>query len=312
MRILVAGGAGFVGSHVCQELLARGHHVICLDNLSTGAMENLSELDGRPDFQFILSDVAMAPTVDVDFILHLASPASPVDYERMPLETMSANSLGTWRLLDIAHETGAKLTFVSTSEVYGDPLVHPQPETYWGNVDPVGPRSSYDESKRFGEALIMSMRRTNGVRATIVRLFNTYGPRMRFNDGRVIPELLGNALAGRPLLLHGEGSQTRSFCYVSDLVTGLLLVGLDNGNDGEIFNIGNPYEITIRQLAEKIRDLIQPDLPIVSTDARLGDPARRRPDISKVRARYGWEPKVDLDEGLRATIASFTDVGVAV
>ena len=225
---------------------------------------------------------------------------------------MSANSLGTWRLLEIAHETGAKLTFVSTSEVYGDPLVHPQPETYWGNVDPVGPRSCYDESKRFGEALLMSMRRAHGVRATIVRVFNTYGPRMRFNDGRVIPELLGNALAGRPLVLHGDGSQTRSFCYVSDLVDGLLRVGLDDGNDGEIFNIGNPAEITIRQLAERIRDLVQPDLPIVSTDARPGDPARRRPDISKVRARYGWEPMVDLTVGLNLTIEALRRTGVTV
>jgi nucleoside-diphosphate-sugar epimerase len=304
MRILVAGGAGFVGSHVCEELLARGHTVLCLDNLSTGRRENVSELEGSPNFTFILSDVAQAPMVSADVILHLASPASPVDYERMPLETMSANSLGTWRLLDIARETGAKLTFVSTSEVYGDPLVHPQPETYWGNVDPVGPRSSYDESKRFGEALIMSMRRAHGVRATIVRVFNTYGPRMRFNDGRVIPELLGNAIAGRPLVLHGDGSQTRSFCYVSDLVEGLLAVALDHRNDGEIFNIGNPSEITIRHLAEQIRDLIQSDLAIVSTDARLGDPARRRPDISRIRGRYGWEPTVDLSDGLNLTIDS--------
>jgi nucleoside-diphosphate-sugar epimerase len=311
MRVLVAGGAGFVGSHVCAELLARGHHVFCLDDLSTGSIENLSTLDGRAGFEFILSDVAKAPVVNVDTILHLASPASPVDYERMPLETMSANSLGTWRLLDIALETGAKLTFVSTSEVYGDPLVHPQPETYWGNVDPVGPRSSYDESKRFGEALIMSMRRAKGVRATIVRVFNTYGPRMRFDDGRVIPELLGNALAGRPLVLHGEGSQTRSFCYVTDLVSGLLDVSLDQRNDGEIFNIGNPSEITIRQLAERIRDVVNPDLPIVSTDGRIGDPARRRPDISKIRARYGWEPTVDLDTGLRSTIAALVEVGAA-
>ncbi len=311
MRVLVAGGAGFVGSHVCHELVDRGHDVTCVDNLLTGSMDNIADLEGRPGFQFILSDVASAPTIEADFILHLASPASPVDYDRMPLETMSANSLGTWRLLDIAHETGAKLTFVSTSEVYGDPLVHPQPETYWGNVDPVGPRSSYDESKRFGEALLISMRRTNGVRATIVRLFNTYGPRMRFDDGRVIPELLGNAMAGRPLVLHGSGSQTRSFCYVSDLVRGLLLVGLDEDNEGEIFNIGNPSEITIRGLAERIRDLVQPDLAIVSTDARVGDPTRRCPDISKIQARYGWQPDVDLDEGLRATIAALDRIGAA-
>jgi nucleoside-diphosphate-sugar epimerase len=311
MRVLVAGGAGFLGSHVCHELIDRGHHVTCLDNLLTGSMDNIADLDGRPGFDFILSDVATAPTVDADFILHLASPASPVDYERAPLETLAANSIGTWRLLDIARETGAKLTFVSTSEVYGDPLVHPQPETYWGNVDPVGPRSQYDEAKRFGEALLMSARRVNGVRATIVRLFNTYGPNMRLDDGRVIPELLGSALAGRPLVLHGSGSQTRSFCYVSDLVRGLLLVGLDDHNDGEIFNIGNPSEITIRGLAEQIRDLVRSDLPIISTDARVGDPARRCPDISKIQARYGWQPEIDLDEGLRATVAALDRVGVA-
>ena len=312
MRVLVAGGAGFVGSHVCQELLMRGHHVIALDNLCTGSMENLADLTDSSNFEFIFADVAHAPMVDVDFIFHLASPASPVDYERMPLETMSANSLGTWRLLDIAASTGAKLTFVSTSEVYGDPLVHPQRETYWGNVDPVGPRSSYDESKRFGEALITSMRRMNGVRATIVRVFNTYGPRMRFNDGRVIPELVGNALAGRPLVLHGAGSQTRSFCYVSDLVSGLLLVGLDPDNEGEIFNLGNPEETTVRRLAEQIRDLIDPDLPIISTDARPGDPARRRPDISRVHGRYGWGPSVGLADGVRLTIAAFRESRVAV
>ena len=312
MRVLVAGGAGFVGSHVCHELLDRGHHVTCLDDLSTGRWGNVSDLDGRPEFTFILSDVVDTPMLDVDVILHLASPASPVDYERMPLETMSANSLGTWRLLDIAHETGAKLTFVSTSEVYGDPLVHPQHESYWGNVDPVGPRSSYDESKRFGEALVMAMRRVRGVRATIVRLFNTYGPQMRFDDGRVIPEFLGSALEGRPLIIQGDGSQTRSFCYVSDLVEGLLLVGLDPGNDGEIFNIGNPSEITIRRLAEKIRDVIQPDLPILSVDGRPGDPARRRPDISKIQDRYGWEPKVGLTDGLQATIERISGAEVAV
>ncbi len=305
MRVLVAGGAGFVGSHVCHELLDRGHEVVCLDDLSTGTMANIEDLEGRPDFRFVLSDVAEAPMVDVDYILHLASPASPIDYERMPLETMSANSRGTWRLLETAGQTGAKLMFVSTSEVYGDPLVHPQPETYWGNVDPVGPRSSYDESKRFGEALVMSMRRAKGVRATIVRVFNTYGPRMRVSDGRVIPEMLGNALAGRPLVLHGDGSQTRSFCYVSDLVDGLLCVGLDDANDGEIFNLGNPAEITIRQLAEQVRELVEPGLSIISIDSRPGDPARRRPDISKVHARYGWEPKVDLGHGLRRTIEAF-------
>jgi nucleoside-diphosphate-sugar epimerase len=312
MRVIVAGGAGFVGSHVCHELIARGHEVTCIDNMITGSLDNVAELEGHPRFQLVVSDVARAPLIEADFIIHLASPASPVDYDRFPLETMSANSIGTWRLLEIARETRAKLTFTSTSEVYGDPLVHPQPESYWGNVDPVGPRSSYDESKRFGEALLMSMRRARGVRATIVRFFNTYGPKMRFDDGRVIPELLGNALGGRALVLHGTGSQTRSFCYVDDLVRGLLLVALDTENDGEIFNIGNPAEITIRGLAERIRDLIQPGLPIVSTDARVGDPARRCPDISKIQTWYGWQPEIDLDQGLRATIAAHRDAAALV
>ena len=304
MKALVAGGAGFVGSHTCRALLEKGHEVVCVDNLITGARENIAELEGRPRFTFVESDVAATPRLDVDVILHLASPASPVDFERMPIETMSANSLGTWRLLELAAETGARLTFASTSEVYGDPLVHPQAETYWGNVDPIGPRSCYDESKRFGEALLMSMRRSRGVRANIVRFFNTYGPRMRRDDGRAIPELVTASLEGRPLTVHGDGTQTRSFCYVSDLVGGLLLVALDPILDGEVFNIGNPAEVTIRELAERIRTLAGSDSPIHFTDRRPGDPERRRPDITKIRDRYGWEPTIGLDEGLAETIAT--------
>jgi len=304
LKALVAGGAGFVGSHTCRALLEKGHEVVCVDNLITGARENIAELEGRPRFTFVESDVAATPRLDVDVILHLASPASPVDFERMPIETMSANSLGTWRLLELAAETGARLTFASTSEVYGDPLVHPQAETYWGNVDPIGPRSCYDESKRFGEALLMSMRRSRGVRANIVRFFNTYGPRMRRDDGRAIPELVTASLEGRPLTVHGDGTQTRSFCYVSDLVGGLLLVALDPILDGEVFNIGNPAEVTIRELAERIRTLAGSDSPIHFTDRRPGDPERRRPDITKIRDRYGWEPTIGLDEGLAETIAT--------
>jgi len=304
LKALVAGGAGFVGSHTCRALLEKGHEVVCVDNLITGARENIAELEGQPRFTFVESDVAATPRLDVDVILHLASPASPVDFERMPIETMSANSLGTWRLLELAAETGARLTFASTSEVYGDPLVHPQAETYWGNVDPIGPRSCYDESKRFGEALLMSMRRSRGVRANIVRFFNTYGPRMRRDDGRAIPELVTASLEGRPLTVHGDGTQTRSFCYVSDLVGGLLLVALDPILDGEVFNIGNPAEVTIRELAERIRTLAGSDSPIHFTDRRPGDPERRRPDITKIRDRYGWEPTIGLDEGLAETIAT--------
>lgn len=305
MRALVAGGAGFVGSHTCRALLAAGHEVICLDDLSTGARANIEELEGRPDFTFLEVDVAATPRVEVDVILHLASPASPVDYERMPLQTMAANSLGTWRLLEIAADTGARLTFASTSEVYGDPLVHPQDETYWGNVDPIGPRSCYDESKRFGEALLMAMRRQRGVQANIVRFFNTYGPRMRHGDGRAIPELVASAIEGRPMTVHGDGSQTRSFCYVSDLVEGLLAVALDSSIDGEVFNVGNPAEVSIRELAERIREIVGSDSPIAFTARRPGDPERRRPDITKIRTRYGWEPRIGLAEGLAETVATF-------
>jgi dTDP-glucose 4,6-dehydratase/UDP-glucuronate decarboxylase len=307
LKALVAGGAGFVGSHTCRALLEEGHEVVCVDNLITGARENIAELEGRPDFTFVEADVAKTPWLDVDVILHLASPASPVDFERMPIETMAANSLGTWQLLELAAETGARLTFASTSEVYGDPLVHPQAETYWGNVDPIGPRSCYDESKRFGEALLMSMRRSRGVQANIVRFFNTYGPRMRRDDGRAIPELVTAALEGRPLTVHGDGTQTRSFCYVSDLVGGLLLVALDPILDGEVFNIGNPAEVTIRELAERIRTIAGSDSPIHFTDRRPGDPERRRPDIAKIRDRYGWEPTIGLEDGLAETIATVRD-----
>ncbi len=305
MRVLVAGGAGFIGSNLSRALLDRGHEVVCVDNFVTGTRSNIAELEDDPAFTFIEADVAEAPMVEVDRVLHLASPASPVDYDRLPLETMAANSLGTWRLLRIANEVGAGFTFVSTSEVYGDPLVHPQPESYWGNVDPVGPRSCYDESKRFGEALLFSMRRTTGVRANVVRLFNTYGPRMRRDDGRVIPELLSAALEGRPLDLHGDGSQTRSFCYVSDLVNGLLHVVLDPSVDGEIFNVGNPEEVTILELAEEIRRIVRPDAPVRFIPARQGDPTRRKPDIAKIRQHYHWTPRVSLAQGLRFTAEWF-------
>jgi nucleoside-diphosphate-sugar epimerase len=305
MDILVAGGAGFIGSHLCRSLLQAGHAVHCLDNLSTGTFSNIEVLGTESAFHFIEGDVARADSLRVDAIIHLASPASPVDYDRMPLETMSANSLGTWRLIDIAREVGARLLFVSTSEVYGDPLVHPQPETYWGNVDPNGPRSCYDESKRFGEALLFSARRQYGIRANVVRLFNTYGPRMRANDGRAIPEMVSAALDGRPLKLHGDGTQTRSFCYVSDLVEGLLHVLLDPTVDGEVFNLGNPAEITMLTLAEQILRLVEGGGSLEFSERRPGDPERRRPVIQKIQDRYGWTPTVDLEEGLRLTIASF-------
>jgi dTDP-glucose 4,6-dehydratase len=302
MRVLVAGGAGFIGSHVCRELLRRGHSVLCIDSLITGSYANVAELEGQ-GFDFEEADVSEIGHYRVDRILHLASPASPVDYERLPLQTMTANSEGTWRLLEVAIESKAVMTFVSTSEVYGDPLVHPQPETYWGNVDPVGPRSCYDESKRFGEALLMVMRRTAGVKANIVRVFNTYGPRMRANDGRVMPEMMGNALAGRPVVVHGDGKQTRSFCYVDDLVEGLLHVALDPTLDGAVLNLGNPEEIAMRRLAERIVRIAGSSSEIVFDRARPGDPAMRKPDIGRMRARYRWNPKVSLEDGLARTMA---------
>ncbi len=301
MKVLVAGGAGFVGSHVCRRLVRDGHEVTCLDNLVTGARANVADLDGLPGFRFVEADVSAAPAQDVDIVLHLASPASPVDYDRLPLETLAANSSGTWRLLEIASAAGAHLTYASTSEVYGDPLVHPQPETYWGNVDPVGPRACYDEAKRFGEALLTSMRRVNGVQATIVRIFNTYGPAMRIDDGRVIPELLAAALEGRPMLIHGDGRQTRSFMYVSDLVDGLVRVAFDPTSDGAVLNVGSPDEVTIAALARSIATIAGTSGPVVLGRPRAGDPQRRRPDITRMRARYGWEPVVGLEDGLRRT-----------
>ena len=305
MKVLVAGGAGFVGSTLLRSLLTDGHDVVCVDDFSTGRRRNVESLLGEPRFRLLEVDVVDTPSMDVDVIFHLASPASPVDYDRMPLETLRANSQGTWRLLEVARDAGARLTYTSTSEIYGDPLVHPQPESYWGNVDPVGPRACYDEAKRFGEALITSMRRVHGVRANIVRLFNTYGPRMRPDDGRAIPELATAALDGRPLSIHGDGSQTRSFCYVDDLVAGLKAVALDPTADGLILNIGNPHEVTIRQLAEEILRIAGSSAPLRFDPRRPGDPERRRPDITRIHERYGWLPTVELAVGLERTIDDF-------
>ena len=305
MKVLVAGGAGFIGSHLVREVRRRGHEVVIVDDFSTGRRANLAELADDPGVRLIETDVQRTPSLAVDVILHLASPASPDDYDRLPLETLAANSVGTWRLLDVARDAGATLTYTSTSEIYGDPLVHPQPETYWGNVDPVGPRAKYDEAKRFGEALITSYREVHRVRANIVRLFNTYGPNMRADDGRAIPEIASAALDGRPIPIHGDGSQTRSFCYVSDTVDAILAVGLDRDADGEILNIGNPHEITIRYLAEEIVRLTGSTSALQFDPRRPGDPERRRPDIAAIQARYGWSPRVDLSTGLARTIDGF-------
>jgi dTDP-glucose 4,6-dehydratase len=302
---MIAGGAGFVGSHLSRDLLAKGHAVIGVDDLSTGSRANIEDLLGRPGYEFIHDDVSDTPVRRVDVIAHLASPASPVDYDRMPLHTLRANSLGTFRLIEVASRVGASFLYVSTSEVYGDPLVHPQPEDYWGNVDPVGPRSCYDESKRFGEALVVATRHETGVRANIVRPFNTYGPDMRRHDGRVIPEMISAALAHRPLVIHGDGLQTRSFCYVSDLVEGLGSVLLDRDADGLILNVGNPREITMLALAKRIIHVAGGRNDLRFVEGRPGDPERRRPVIKRMQARYGWSPRVQLTDGLRRTIAAF-------
>ncbi len=308
MRVLVAGGAGFIGSHVCDALLGRGHEVICLDNLITGRMDNIDHLEEHPEFSFVREDVVRAPLLPVDVVLHLASPASPVHYQRFAIETMLANSAGTHRLASIASDVGARLVYASTSEVYGDPLEHPQRETYWGNVNPTGPRACYDESKRFGEALTTEYRRKHGLNASIVRIFNTYGPRMNLQDGRVVPEFAAAALAGQPLPIFGDGQQTRSFCYVSDLVDALLLVAFDRAADGEIFNLGNPHEVTMLELATLITSAARGGGELEFLPAAQDDPARRRPDITRVRERYGWEPTVSLEDGLRETVAYFRSI----
>ncbi len=305
MRVLVAGGAGFIGSAVCRALLSRGHEIACLDNLVTGSIDNVRELASDPRFTFIEANVTQAPLIAADLILHLASPASPVHYKELPIETMLANSAGTHRLLALAEDVGARFLFASTSEVYGDPLEHPQSETYWGNVNPIGARACYDESKRFGEAMTFEYRRTRGINASIMRIFNTYGPRMNIDDGRVVPEFIASALAGRALPIFGDGSQTRSFCYVDDLVEALLLVAFDASADGEVFNAGNPHEVTMLELAREICDACNARCRIDYRPAAGDDPQRRRPEIRRLRSRYGWEPRVPLGDGLSRTVAYF-------
>jgi nucleoside-diphosphate-sugar epimerase len=305
LRVLVAGGAGFIGSHVCESLINCGHSVICLDNELTGKRRNIEPLLGRTAFRYIHRDVEGAPDVEADVILHLASPASPKHYYRYPLETLSANSAGTRRLLELAEANGAHFVYASTSEVYGDPLQHPQTESYWGNVNPIGQRSCYDEGKRFGEALTMSFWRQRKVNATIVRIFNTYGPRMDPEDGRAVPEFIRAALRGEALIVMGDGSQTRSFCYVDDLVRVLLLIAKDVAVAGQVFNIGNPAEITVVELAEAVMSASGSRRDLVFASAAPDDPAQRRPDISRVHERYGWQPGVPLTEGLKRTIEYF-------
>lgn len=305
MRVLVAGGAGFLGSHVCDELLVRGHEVVCLDNLLTGRLQNIEHLETDPGFTFLREDVVRAPLLAVDVVLHMASPASPVHYQRFAIETMLANSAGTHRLAALAADVGARFVFASTSEVYGDPLEHPQAETYWGNVNSTGPRACYDESKRFGEALTVEYRRKHRINASIVRIFNTYGPRMDLDDGRVVSAFAAAALRGEPLPIFGDGQQTRSFCYVSDLVDALLLVALDREADGEVLNIGNPHEVSMLELAETVASAAGAGGVVVHLPAAIDDPLRRRPDIARLQARCGWSPRVSLEEGIARTVAYF-------
>jgi dTDP-glucose 4,6-dehydratase len=304
-RAVVTGGAGFLGSHLCDRLIGEGMDVVCIDNLLTGNLANVEHLFGQPGFAFEKYDVTNYIHVPgkVDFVLHFASPASPIDYLELPIQTLKVGSLGTHKALGLAKAKGARLLLASTSEVYGDPLEHPQAETYWGNVNPVGPRGVYDEAKRFAEAMTMAYQRYHGVSTRIVRIFNTYGPRMRARDGRVVPAFISQALAGEPLTVFGDGSQTRSFCYVDDLIEGIVRVLFSEIT--EPVNVGNPAEMTVLEFAEAIRRLCGNRLPIEFRPLPVDDPKVRQPDISVARAFLGWQPVVPLEEGLGRTIAFF-------
>jgi dTDP-glucose 4,6-dehydratase len=305
---LVTGGAGFLGSHLCDELLRRGHHVVCVDNLETGSLANIEHIR-TPQFEFLQLDIVEPYFVErpVDVVYHLASPASPIDYLRLPLHTLKVGSYGTHHTLGLAKAHRARFLLASTSEVYGDPQVHPQKETYWGHVNPIGPRGVYDEAKRYAEALTMAYHRQQGVDTSIIRIFNTYGPRMRPHDGRAIPTFLRQALRNRPLTVFGDGSQTRSFCYVDDLVRGMI--ALAESGQHQPINIGNPNEFTLLQLAEAVIEVTGSSSEIVFEALPTDDPQVRQPDITLARQLLGWEPGVELHEGLAKTLdASGTDV----
>jgi dTDP-glucose 4,6-dehydratase len=306
MRTLITGGAGFLGSHLCDRMIKEGHEVICMDNLLTGNMDNISHLIGNEKFSFIKHDVTEYIYVEgeLDNILHFASPASPIDYLELPIQTLKVGSLGTHKALGLAKEKGARFLLASTSEVYGDPLVHPQKEDYYGNVSPIGPRGVYDEAKRFAEAMTMAYQRYHGVETRIVRIFNTYGPRMRLDDGRVVPAFFSQALKGEQLTVFGDGSQTRSFCFVSDLVEGIYRLLLSD--EPEPVNIGNPYEMTIMDFAVKTQEIAKTDLEIIQKPLPKDDPKVRQPDITKAKNILGWEPVVGLEEGLGETMNYFS------
>jgi dTDP-glucose 4,6-dehydratase len=305
VRHLLSGAAGFIGSHLCDRLIERGDSVVALDNFITGSRQNLRQLEGNPNFKLIECDVTGSVNADgkFDHIWHLASLASPIHYLEKPLETLESGSTGTRNMLAIAHRDGARFLLTSTSECYGDPKEHPQVETYWGNVNPIGPRSCYDESKRYAEAITMAYHRRHGVRSNIARIFNTYGPRMALNDGRVVPAFIDQSLRGLPMTVFGNGKQTRSFCYVDDLVEGLLR--LSASDEREPVNLGNPLELTILEFAERIKRLTGSSGELSFNPLPTDDPKQRQPDISKAKRVLGWQPRVELEDGLRETIAYF-------
>ena len=304
-RTLITGGAGFLGSHLCDRMILEGHDVICLDNLVTGRMENVTHLIGQGAFQFIKQDVTEYLDIDgqVDYVLHFASPASPVDYQRFPIQTLKVGSLGTHKALGLAKAKGARFLLASTSEVYGDPLMHPQREDYWGNVNPIGPRGVYDEAKRFAEAITMAYHRFHGLETRIARIFNSYGPRMRPSDGRVVSNFINQALRGRPLTVYGDGSQTRSFCYVSDMVEGIYR--LLKSSEVEPVNLGNPKEFSVIELARMVLRAVGGASTIEFHPLPTDDPRVRQPDLGLARAQLGWEPTVEITQGLALTIDYF-------
>ncbi|HEX9996814.1 MAG TPA: UDP-glucuronic acid decarboxylase family protein [Abditibacterium sp.] len=304
MRIIITGGAGFLGSHLCDRCLSEGHEVVAVDNFITGAPDNIAHLDS-PRFSYRHQNISEGIFIDgpVDFVLHFASPASPVDYLELPIQTLKVGALGTHNALGLARAKGAGLLLASTSEIYGDPLVHPQREDYWGNVNSIGPRGCYDEAKRFAEAIVMAYHRMHGIDTKIVRIFNTYGPRMRLKDGRIVPNFVRQALAGEPITIYGDGSQTRSFCYATDLIDGIYRLMMSKENLP--VNIGNPHEFTVLEFADLVKKLTGSASPLVFQALPEDDPKQRRPDISRARETLGWEPKIELEEGLNHTLEYF-------
>jgi len=305
LKIAVTGGAGFIGSNLCTRLLDEGHNVLCVDNLITGSTRNIDPLRDHPHFTFVQHDVTQPFPFEAEAIFHMASPASPIGYMHHPIETILVNSQGTYQMLEAARKQQAMFLISSTSEIYGDPLVHPQREDYWGNVNPIGPRACYDESKRLGETLTMEYYRQFQLNARIVRIFNTYGPNSQVDDGRMIPNFITQALKNEPLTIYGDGSKTRSICYVSDLVDGLLRAMFQQSTAGEVFNLGNPEEHTVLEYAQTIIQLCDASSPVIYESSRIDDPERRRPNISKAQQVLGWQLKVGMEDGLQRTIEWF-------